>query len=124
LRLLLDTHVLIWWATDERLSQEARDAIASPRNHVSLSAVSVLETEIKRQSGKLKLGFDLKAEAEEQGFPELPMTSEHASAVGLLPLHHHDPFDRVLIAQALTEGLTLVTRDGMFDRYDVPLLKA
>jgi PIN domain nuclease of toxin-antitoxin system len=124
LRLLLDTHVLLWWAQGEPLSERAHEAITSPANEVAVSAVSFLETEIKLQTGKLKLDVDLHRGGLEHGFEDLPITSDHARAVGELPLLHRDPFDRVLIGQAIVEGMLLVTRDAIFERYRVPLLKA
>jgi PIN domain nuclease of toxin-antitoxin system len=123
-RLLLDTLVLIWWARDEPLAPAAREAIASPGNEVVVSAVSVWEAGIKVALGKLRLGRDLAVETSRHGFTELPVGFAHARAAGELPPHHADPFDRMLVAQAQLEGLTLVTRDPAFTPYRVPLLAA
>jgi len=123
-RLLLDTHVFIWWLGEEDLSAEASEVIAAPDTEVLVSAASVWEAEIKAASGKLELNVDLIAEAAENGFAELPVRFEHARAAGRLPSHHHDSFDRVLVAQAQIEGLTLVTRDSRLGAYDVQLLTA
>ncbi len=89
-----------------------------------VSAVSIWELEIKRAVGKLKLPGDPAALVDYSGFDRLQITFEHASAAGRLPLHHRDPFDRMLIAQARVEGLTLITADEQLGAYDVPLLVA
>jgi PIN domain nuclease of toxin-antitoxin system len=124
LRLLLDTHALIWWALEERVAERAAVAIKDPENSVFVSAASVWEAEIKVGSGKLRLGIDLARSAREHGLTELPITFEHAVEAGRLPLHHRDPFDRMLVAQAGLESLTLVTRDPVFEAYDVKLMIA
>jgi PIN domain nuclease of toxin-antitoxin system len=122
MRLLLDTHTLIWWlAGGEELSREALAAISSPESDVHVSAASVWEMAIKRSRGRLKTSADLTRTITEQGFRELPITLRHAESAGSLPMHHSDPFDRVLIAQAKEEGLTVATRDGAFAAYDVPV---
>jgi PIN domain nuclease of toxin-antitoxin system len=122
--LLLDTHVLIWWALDERLSPELRAMIEDPDNVVAISVASAWEAEIKVQTGKLELRQDVFADARLHDIVELPIEHEHAITAARLPLHHGDPFDRILIGQALVEGMTLVTRDSTFERYRVPLLRA
>ena len=124
MRLLLDTHVLIWWFGDEPLSERATSAIAGEATEVLVSAASVWEAEIKAASGKLDLRVDLAAEARDNGFTELAISFDHAVAAARLPPHHGDPFDRMLIAQARVEGVTLVTRDARFKAYDVDLLAA
>ncbi len=124
MRLLLDTHVLIWWVGRERLSEHVAGAITEPRNEVLVSAASVWEAEIKAASGKLDLRVDLIEQSALNYFTELPVSSEHGRAAARLPPHHRDPFDRVLIAQAQLEHLTLVTRDPAFRAYEVPLLAA
>lgn len=102
---------------------EARDAIADPANEVVFSAVNVWEIEIKARAGKLVLPTDdTLAAARSLPIRELAISSDHARRAGRLPLHHRDPFDRVLVAQALAEGLTLVTRDRAFAPYGVPVL--
>lgn len=123
MRLLLDTHVLIWWATGAPLAAPAAAAIASARE-VVVSSASVWEAEIKAASGKLVLDADLVEEPLLHGFVALPITAEHGALAARLPLHHRDPFDRVLVAQAQLESLTLVTRDPVFARYEVQLLPA
>ncbi len=125
LRLLLDTHALVWWLSDvTRLRKGAAAAIASLRNDVFVSAVSGWEIAVKRQRGAMNIPEHLAVLVEEEGFTHLPLTFEHAEHAGALPTHHRDPFDRFLIAQARTEGLTLVTRDGWIRRYQVDVLEA
>ena len=124
MRLLLDTHALIFLLEEpERMRVEAREAIADPDNEVAFSAANVWEIEIKAKTGKLvPPAEDALSAARTLPIGELAISAEHARRAGRLPLHHADPFDRVLIAQALIEGLTLVTRDGAFGPYGVPVL--
>jgi PIN domain nuclease of toxin-antitoxin system len=125
MNLLLDTHALIWWLEDNpSLSKEARVAIAAPENIVFVSAVNALEITIKKAIGKLKTPDNLEEEIAINLFQPLPITIPHALAVGNLPLHHNDPFDRLLIAQAMVEGLILVTRDDNQKKYGVPFIEA
>ena len=125
MRLLLDTHVLIWMLTDNpRLGDEARGAIGDPENSVAVSAVSAWEIEIKRATGKLDVPRDLPEQVARTGFVAVSITLEHAVAAGSLPLHHRDPFDRMLIAQAQLDGLTIVTRDQRFAPYSVATMRA
>jgi len=124
MRLLLDTHALIWWLGREGLSEDAEAAIAAPESEILVSASSVWEAEIKAAAGRLHLSGDLIHGVEKSGFAELPVRSQHGRAAARLPLHHRDPFDRMLIAQARLESLVLVTRDPAFRLYDVPLLAA
>jgi PIN domain nuclease of toxin-antitoxin system len=124
LRLLLDTHTLIWWADDRPLAAAAAAAIRSPDNAKFVSAASIWEAEINVQIGKLELEVDLAAGSIEHGFEPMAITFDHAVAAGRLPPHHADPFDRMLIAQAQLEGLTIVTRDPVFDDYAVAVLRA
>ncbi len=125
MRLLLDTHAYLWWLSDDpRLRAKARDAMADPVAIVYVSAASVWEISIKIQIGKLQLDGDPVKEIWSNGFVELPMTARHADHAGRLPRHHDDPFDRMLIAQAMLEHLSLVSRDAVFEKYDVSLLPA
>jgi PIN domain nuclease of toxin-antitoxin system len=117
--LLLDTHALLWWLADVELTTPARAAIADPENLVVVSAASVWEASIKRALGKLDAPGGLADVVVTSGFEPLAITHAHADAAGELPPHHRDPFDRMLVAQARTEGLTIVTRDRAFDDYDV-----
>jgi len=123
-RLLLDTHALLWWLADEGLTTEARDAIADPANLVAVSAASAWEISIKKALAKLAAPDDLEQQVQTGGFLPLPISIAHGVAAGQLPYHHEDPFDRMLIAQAHIEGLTIVTRDKRFDVYGVALLPA
>jgi PIN domain nuclease of toxin-antitoxin system len=123
-RLLLDTNVLIWWLEESpRLGKETRDAITGELE-VMVSAVSAFEIAAKVAVGKLRAPGDLAVQITEQTMIELPVTVRHGLAVGQLPMHHRDPFDRLLIAQARCEGLTIVTADRAFAAYDVPVLPA
>jgi len=122
-RLLLDTQALLWWlAADPALGERARAAIADPDNEVFVSAASVWEASIKRALGKLETPGELAPLIPEEGFRQLSITAAHAEAAGSLPPHHRDPFDRLLVAQARLEGLTVVSADGRFQRYDIPVL--
>ena len=125
MRLLLDTHVLLWWLSDEeKLSSEARDAIADPENTIYLSAVVVWEIRIKEAIGKLSLPDAFIETLARQAFVELPITVEHADEISRLPDIHRDPFDRLLIAQAVVEDLTIITRDSVIPDYPVRIVSA
>lgn len=121
MRLLLDTHVMLWAAAQpERLPAWVRERIASPDNEVFFSAVSIWELAIKLQIGRIALGVTLEELAEEatrQGFEELPVTASHAAGISRLPLHHRDPFDRLLVSQALYEPARLLTFDRALSPY-------
>ena len=124
MRLLLDTHAFLWWIiNDKRLSQAARRAIADEDNDVLISAVSVWEIAIKHRIGKLPesetLVENMAAKIALEGFEELPITVDDAVRAGQLPGHHSDPFDRMLIAQALARNIPLVSNEPLFDRYGV-----
>jgi PIN domain nuclease of toxin-antitoxin system len=124
-RLLLDTHALLWWlADDPELSEEARRSIADPDAAVFVSAASAWEVAIKRALGRLEAPDDLSAALDASGIRAMPITITHAEAAGALPPHHADPFDRMLVAQARAEGLTIVTRDPAFAAYAVATLEA
>ncbi len=125
MRLLLDTHVLLWALADpDELSSSARAAIEDGSTFVGISAASVWEIAIKRARGRLSAPEDLPRALHRLGFEPLAITVEHAIAAGALPRHHADPFDRMLVAQALIEGFTIVTRNPDFAPYGVPLLSA
>ena len=123
MRLLLDTHVLIWWDEGAKLHRDADRAIRSAEQ-VYVSAVAGWEIAIKTALGRLRPLRSVAEAVLDSGFEELPVRLRHADALRTLPLHHRDPFDRVLVAQALVDGLTIVTRDPAFQRYDAPLLRA
>jgi PIN domain nuclease of toxin-antitoxin system len=121
-RLLLDTNALLWWLANHGLTDQTRDTIADPANFVAVSAVSAWEISIKKALGKLAAPDDLERQIQAGGFTPLPVTIAHGIAAGQLARHHDDPFDRMLIAQALAEGLTIVTRDKRFSDYSVSVL--
>ena len=125
MRLLLDTHTLLWTLrNDPALGPSARRAIASGRNTVFVSAVSVGEIAIKRARERLDVPERLLEGLAENNFQELPISSFHGEQAGALPLFHRDPFDRMLIAQAQAEGLILVTADAAIERYRVRTMAA
>jgi PIN domain nuclease of toxin-antitoxin system len=119
--LLLDTHTVLWWLAQMRLTDDVREEINDPGSSVFVSAATVWEVAIKVNLGKLETPESLVVAATEEGFQPLPISMEHAERAGSLPLHHKDPFDRLLIAQAQLDGLTIVTRDRAFDAYEVPV---
>ncbi len=123
MRLLLDTHLLIWWATDDpKMSEECRGLLADERNEVFFSSISIWEVAIKHAKGLLLLAPELLNDsARKSGLRPLSFKPQHAQQVSKLPDHHQDPFDRALIAQAITEPLTLVSRDRWFSSYPVSL---
>jgi PIN domain nuclease of toxin-antitoxin system len=123
-RLLLDTHTLIWWLTnDKRLGSGERDAIADGETIVHVSAANLWEISIKASLGRIDVDTDeLTARMEQDAFVELPISWTHAVRAGSLPRHHDDPFDRMLIAQAQEEQLILVSYDGAFSDYEVELM--
>lgn len=124
-RLLLDTHVLLWWlADDPKLGPHARQLIQDERNEVFVSAASAWEISIKKAMGKLKAPDDLDGIVEEEGFDKLPISFFHGERAGNLPSLHRDPFDRMLIAQAQAEGLDLVSGDAMLGRYGIKVVDA
>lgn len=123
MNLLFDSHALYWWMTeDDRLPLRVHAGVLAGEHTVSVSAASVWELEIKRSVGRLELVEDVAGDLAAAGFWSLAITFEHAVAAARLPLHHRDPFDRMLVAQARLEGLTLVTGDARMRRYDVPVL--
>ncbi len=121
--LLLDTHPLLWWLDETPMSPAAHAGIVDPMVTVMVSAASIWEIAIKEASGKLRVDGRVIDHVEREGFDPLLISLEHAERAGSLPLHHKDPFDRLLIAQAQIEGLTLVSRDRHFDAYDVAVLR-
>lgn len=124
MRLLIDTHVLIWAVlADPALPERYRAVLSDPDAEIHVSAVTVWEITIKRALGKLAVPADFVDQAIAAGCIPLPVTWDHARAVEALPPHHGDPFDRLLIAQARVEDLTLLSVDRSFAAYDVSLLK-
>ena len=123
--LLLDTHALLWWlSASPLLSEAARKAIADQDSSVFVSAASAWEIAIKHNAGRLRAPSDIEDQLALHRFAPLPMTIAHAFAAGYLPRLHDDPFDRMLVAQAMAEGLTIVTRDFRIRQYDVRTLAA
>jgi PIN domain nuclease of toxin-antitoxin system len=118
-RLLLDTHVLLWWLADDRkLAKPAREIIANPNNEVHVSSASVWEVAIKAALGRLEIELDdLEDAIVQNGFRQLPIGFRHALTAGQLPSVHRDPFDRMLVAQASVEELRVVSHDRVFERY-------
>lgn len=124
MRLLLDTVTIIrWLEASPLLSAQARDAIVEGYE-VYVSAVSAVERAVKTAIGKLRTPDDFARQIADKSMIELTLTVRHGLAVKDLPLHHRDPFDRMLIAQARCEGLTIVTSDRAFAAYDVPIIPA
>jgi len=123
MKLLLDTHILLWWlADDKQLNKKLRAAISSIDHLVFVSSVSAWEISIKKSLGKLEAPDDFDDILLENTFEPLLLNFEHARLAGKLPKHHNDPFDRMLIAQAMVEDFTLVTVDKHLSQYDVELL--
>ena len=123
MRLLLDTHALIWWDEGTGLKKSAQKAIRDA-DQVFVSAASAWEIAIKASLGRIDPRRSFAEAIEENGFEELPVMVRHATAVSHLPWHHRDPFDRLLIAQARVDRLTIVTRDPAFAAYGTPTLPA
>lgn len=118
MKILLDTHLLLWWLTnDPSLSEAACDLIRDPRNVVFVSAVSIWEIWLKQSIGKLRLPDDFEPRLAEESFESLPLTAAQAREVARLPWLHRDPFDRMLAAQARTENLILLTADSVVAGY-------
>ena len=120
MRILLDTHCLLWWLSDDpTLGDQGRELISTPENLVFFSAASIWKIRIKQSIGKLDLPGDFVEVLAGQPFESLAVTVEHAHALKDLPLLHRDPFDRLLIAQARSDRLTLLTHDRIVTQYDV-----
>jgi PIN domain nuclease of toxin-antitoxin system len=125
MKLLLDTHAFLWWLNDDKkLGPKARQAVEEPGNLVYVSVATAWEIALKRASGKLDAPGDIAEWIEQSAFSDLPIEVEHAVVSAELPKHHNDPFDRLVIAQAQLEDMTLVTHDDEIDEYDVAILDA
>ena len=125
MNLLLDTPVLLWCLDDHpNLSPRAKSVIADGKNLVFVSAAVIWEIRIKHALGKLEIPANFRKVLDHQGFELLDITVDHTYAVGDLPSYHRDPFDRMLVAQAKLESLTLVTRDLRLKKYKIPLINA
>ena len=122
MRLLLDTHVVLWWRENSsQLGADVRRAVGRA-DLVFVSAASAWEVAIKIALGKLRIPEPFEDAVEQSRFTQLPIEFAHAALVATLPAHHADPFDRMLVAQALAEGLTLVTHDRKLEPYGAPIL--
>ena len=125
MKLLLDTHALLWWLNDDpQLRAGAREHIADRRRQVYVSAASIWEASIKEAKGLLRLSPDFDEKLAVEPMLPLPITHDHARRVGQLPPIHKDPFDRLLVAQCLAESMTLVTQDGLLGEYGIALIAA
>lgn len=125
MKLLADSCVLVWWLGDPTsLAREAREAIADPANEVYFSAASVWELELKIRKGKLRMPSDFAAVLVADGLIPLSVTMDHATRSSNLPAIHEDPFDRLLVAQAISEGLVFVTRDAVIREYPIAVMRA
>ena len=122
MKLLIDTHVALWWLAGEPVSEEAERQLSDTTNRVLLSAVVVWEITIKRSLGRLDAPADLVEVLTSAGAAPAPITLEHAATVEHLPHHHRDPFDRLLVAQAAVEGAAIVSSDPGMRPYDVPVV--
>lgn len=124
-RLLLDTQVVLWWLGDDpSLGRKAKETIKDGSNEVYVSAATTWEISIKRALGKLQAPDDMDSIVEDERFLKLPISLYHGQMAGMLPPHHRDPFDRMLIAQALAEGLIIITSDGHFQKYGIRIMDA
>ena len=121
MRILLDTHALLWWLEgDPRIERQAQDLIADPANDILVSIASLWEIVVKVRVGKLEANIrDIVAAIDAQGFETLEIRPEHLEELVRLPMHHRDPFDHLLIAQAIAEGLTLLSEDQHVSAYPV-----
>lgn len=121
MRMLLDTHAFLWWLTDNaRLSRRARRMIGNDANDLVVSAASAWEIATKVRLGRLPdIGADIAASIAGEGFGQIPITVADAERAGRLPGPHRDPFDRMLVAQAMGRGIPIVSIDAVFDRYKV-----
>lgn len=118
MRYLLDTHILLWWLNEDKsLDEKTKDIIADPNNLIFISAASAWEITLKKSLGKLRVPSHLKETLVNGGFELLAITIDHCEALEKLPDHHRDPFDRILIAQAQLEKMTLMTHDEQFKNY-------
>ncbi len=125
MRAVLDTHVVLWWLSGpDQLAEAARRAIEDPENEVWLSAVVVWEIEVKKALGKLSMPQNFRDVLARERFEELAVTVAHAHRLAHLPVLHRDPFDRMLVAQAIEEDATLITRDARLAGYPVRILEA
>lgn len=122
---ILDTHVLLWWLDDPKLlSKETQNILHDISNIIYVSSVSTWEIVIKQSLGKLKVPRQIFDVIDKESFFELPISIKHTKCLSTLPDYHRDPFDRLLIAQAIIEKSTLITSDKMIAKYSIPIIKA
>ncbi len=120
MKLLLDTHILLWWLNDApELSERGREIIAEQSNIIFVSVVSIWEIRSKEALGKISVPPDFQSQLEKEPFETLSITAQHAHGLARLPLHHRDPFDRMLIVQAQLDGLVLLSKDPVIGTYEV-----
>lgn len=124
MKYLLDTHVLLWWLAEKELSKNAFNIISDPKNTLFVSAATTWEITIKKGLGKLEAPDDIEDALLKNRFESLPIRMKHTLEIANLPSIHSDPFDRMIIAQAKVEGLTILSRDEHIRRYDVSLVWA
>lgn len=124
MRLLLDTHLIVWWMNGEasKISERALAALGSEEMEPVVSAVAIWEAAIKSGIGKLEVPGDMLAQIEGSGVELLPVTARHADFVSTLPAHHADPFDRLLVSQAVIEGIPLASADASLRLYEVEVV--
>ena len=123
MRLLVDTHVLLWWRGDSpQLSPLARREIADPKNEVCVSVATLWEIVLKRSAGRLNFPDELEQVLREESFTLMPIGFQHLRTTERLPFLHKDPFDRMMIAQALAEGIPIATGDRVFAAYGVQVV--
>jgi PIN domain nuclease of toxin-antitoxin system len=124
MRYLVDTHIFVWFVTEpEQLGVEMHDSLRDPDNEVFVSAATFWEIAMNRNRGRMRFPGDIGEEIRAANFVELPVTGAHYEASVALPEIHRDPFDRLIVAQALSEGLVLVTRDKLLGAYNVPMIR-
>ena len=121
-KLLLDTHVFLWWRANDPLLHEAAISAIANADVVFVSVATAWEAAIKTSLGRLDLPGTVESGVEDSGFEKLQISFSHAEAAAALPPHHGDPFDRMLVAQAVSEGLTLITHDRRLEAYEVSIL--
>lgn len=125
MKYLIDTQVFIWWLENlEKLKDSTQSILENKQNRIFVSAITGVEISIKQKLGKIKLKTNLRTMFNISDFEVLNLNIDHVLQLGKLPLHHKDPFDRILIAQALVENLTLITADKKIWKYNLRLIKA
>ena len=120
MRCLIDTHIVLWWYFDSsRLNREHLRIIADGKNDICVSAAAIWEIEVKRRNGKLDCPIDMMERISQDGFTILPIKAEHLVPLRTIPLIHNDPFDRIIISQAMKHNFSIITSDTIIPQYDV-----